>query len=275
MTWYTRLYNWVSDRDAGIPITASRMDAEFDGIATALNSLHSAVTDSEWVLELNTPQYVSATQFKVLGIDLTATYHVGRRVKIIHNSGGTTSYGTITAVSFSTDTTVTVQLDPGSSLTSAVTTVYYGLLSYTNPSYLSPRTAAMMYKSAALQSYLTASGLVVVTCDGSVFDTRSELNASPLQWTAKETGYYFVQGSVTANMASSGLATACIVRAGSAEIQASMPCSTSIQHYPVAALMSVTKGDILKLGFYATVNGTIQNIGGSAYDTSLTVHRIP
>ena len=62
---------------------------------------------------------------------------------------------------------------------------------------------------------------------------------------------------------------------GPKPIPAMGPCSTSIQHYPVAALMSVTKGDILKLGFYATVNGTIQNIGGSAYDTSLTVHRIP
>lgn len=37
---FSRLYNWVNDRDASVPITASRMDAEFDGIATALtNSL--------------------------------------------------------------------------------------------------------------------------------------------------------------------------------------------------------------------------------------------
>lgn len=35
---FSRVYNWVTDRDASVPITASRMDAEFDGIATALNN---------------------------------------------------------------------------------------------------------------------------------------------------------------------------------------------------------------------------------------------
>jgi hypothetical protein len=35
---FNRLYNWVDDRDASIPITASRMDAEQDGIATALTN---------------------------------------------------------------------------------------------------------------------------------------------------------------------------------------------------------------------------------------------
>jgi len=36
---FTRLYNWQDDRDAGIKIEAVRMDAEFDGIAAALNQV--------------------------------------------------------------------------------------------------------------------------------------------------------------------------------------------------------------------------------------------
>lgn len=35
---FSRLYNWVTDRNNTVKITASRMDAEFDGIATALST---------------------------------------------------------------------------------------------------------------------------------------------------------------------------------------------------------------------------------------------
>lgn len=35
---FSRLYNWLNDRDASIPITASRMDAEMDGFATGLSA---------------------------------------------------------------------------------------------------------------------------------------------------------------------------------------------------------------------------------------------
>ena len=33
----TRQYNWVNDKNASVPITASRMDTEFDNIITKLN----------------------------------------------------------------------------------------------------------------------------------------------------------------------------------------------------------------------------------------------
>lgn len=33
---FNRLYNWVTDRDAGTPIDATRMDAEMDGFATGI-----------------------------------------------------------------------------------------------------------------------------------------------------------------------------------------------------------------------------------------------
>lgn len=35
---FNRIYNWINDRIAGIPITDSRMEGEFDGIATGLSN---------------------------------------------------------------------------------------------------------------------------------------------------------------------------------------------------------------------------------------------
>lgn len=50
---FTRLYNWVTDRDASIKITASRMDAEMDGMATGLSN---AITkDGQTTITQNIP----------------------------------------------------------------------------------------------------------------------------------------------------------------------------------------------------------------------------
>jgi hypothetical protein len=59
------------------------------------------------------PVYVGATQFKIAGADVSAVYHVGRRVRAVGSSTGTI-YGYISVVAFSTDTTVTVVWDSGS-----------------------------------------------------------------------------------------------------------------------------------------------------------------
>jgi len=59
------------------------------------------------------PVYVSGTSFKVVGVDVTAYWHIGRRVKAV-GSGTGTIYGTITNSAFSSDTTLTVSWDSGS-----------------------------------------------------------------------------------------------------------------------------------------------------------------
>lgn len=38
MATYTRTYDWTDDRDASVPITASRVDTEMDGMVSALNN---------------------------------------------------------------------------------------------------------------------------------------------------------------------------------------------------------------------------------------------
>ncbi len=79
-----------------------------------------------------TPAYASGTSFTIAGADVTSAYHVGRRVKAVGSSTGTI-YGSITATSFSTNTTVTVSWDSGS-LSSESLTIYIGITSATNTS---------------------------------------------------------------------------------------------------------------------------------------------
>jgi len=50
---FSRLYNWVADRDASIKITASRMDAEMDGMATGLSTC--ITKDGQTTITANLP----------------------------------------------------------------------------------------------------------------------------------------------------------------------------------------------------------------------------
>ena len=66
--------------------------------------------DAQWADLGHVPTFVSASSFSI-PTDLTATYEVGRRIRIADSS---TLYGRITASVFSSVTTVTVALDSGS-----------------------------------------------------------------------------------------------------------------------------------------------------------------
>lgn len=57
--------------------------------------------------------YSSGTAFTIAGVNVTAVYHAGRRVRAV-GSGTGTIYGSISSSSFSTNTTVNVTWDSGS-----------------------------------------------------------------------------------------------------------------------------------------------------------------
>lgn len=59
---FTRIYNWVNDKANGFKITASRMDGEFDGIATGLSSC--ITKDGQTTLTGNIP----FANFKITGL---------------------------------------------------------------------------------------------------------------------------------------------------------------------------------------------------------------
>jgi len=52
---FVRLYNWVTDKGNSIPITASRMDAEMDGMATGLSNC--ITKDGQTIVTDNIPMY--------------------------------------------------------------------------------------------------------------------------------------------------------------------------------------------------------------------------
>ena len=79
---------------------------------------------SEWVLG-TAPTYISGTQFSITG-NQVGIYPQGRRVQLVMTAG--TLYGTVTASSFGTVTTVTAIMDSGS-IDSGLSQVSYALLS--------------------------------------------------------------------------------------------------------------------------------------------------
>lgn len=80
---------------------------------------------SQWQASSATPTYVSATSFTLAG-DQTTDFHVGRRVQATVTAG--TVYGIITSSTYSTSTTVVVQMDSGQSLDSGLTAVNLSIL---------------------------------------------------------------------------------------------------------------------------------------------------
>jgi hypothetical protein len=112
----------------------SNINNAFRGLAAEIREWYN---DSQWVIYGDgdgsfTITYASATSFTVSGVDVTSFYHVGRRVKAIATTPGTI-YGTISATTFSTNTTVTVTWDSGSLANEAVS-IYVAVLSKTNDS---------------------------------------------------------------------------------------------------------------------------------------------
>ncbi len=141
--------------------------------------------DSQWVIYGDgdngfTITYASATSFTVAGVDVTSFYHVGRRVKAIASTPGTI-FGTISATTFSTNTTVTVTWDSGSLANEAVV-IYVAALSKTNDSI--PElviTNAKVAAAAAIDATKIGGGLVSNTefafLDGVTSAIQTQLNA--------------------------------------------------------------------------------------------------
>ena len=102
-----------------------------NAIRALMKNTRDWFNDAQWIQYGDgdgaaTVAYASGTTFTIAGVDVRTIYTVGRRVKVIAATPGTI-YGTITAVAFSTNTTVTVAWDSGS-LSSETIDVYIGAL---------------------------------------------------------------------------------------------------------------------------------------------------
>ena len=108
-----------------------------NAIRALMKNTREWFNDSQWVEYGDgdgayTAAYGSATSFTINGVDVSAIYHEGRRVKVIDSAA--TLYGTISSSSFSSNTTVNVTWDSGSLTSGAISRVYIGALSKTNNS---------------------------------------------------------------------------------------------------------------------------------------------
>ena len=116
----------------GIDVNEGMLPSNLNNAIRALmKNTRDWYNDSQWVQYGDgsgaaTVAYASGTTFTIAGVDVRTIYTVGRRVKVIAATPGTI-YGTITAVAFSTNTTVTVVWDSGS-LSSEAIDVYIGAL---------------------------------------------------------------------------------------------------------------------------------------------------
>ena len=109
-----------------------------NAIRALMKNTREWYNDSQWVEYGDgdaafTAAYASGTSFTIAGVNVTAIYHTGRRIKLTASTPGTI-YGTISSSTFSTNTTINVTWDSGSLSSEAITNVYIGALSKTNSS---------------------------------------------------------------------------------------------------------------------------------------------
>ena len=123
----------------GISVAEGMLPSNLNNAIRALmKNTREWFNDSQWVEygdgdKAYVATYVSATSFTIDGVDVSAIYHEGRRIKLTASTPGTI-YGTISSSSFLTNTTINVTWDSGSLSNEAITNVYIGALSKTNNS---------------------------------------------------------------------------------------------------------------------------------------------
>ncbi len=153
----TTASNSVSVAEGMLP---SNINNAFRDLMADIRQFYNSV---EWIeygdgAGTYTPAYASSTSFTIAGVNVTSVYHVGRRVKVVASTPGTI-YGSITAVAFSTNTTVTVAWDSGSLSNESITSVHIGAISASNTSL--PETLAITGDYT-----LDVSGDIILDSDG-------------------------------------------------------------------------------------------------------------
>lgn len=129
---FSRLYNWVTDRDAGVKIQATRMDGEDDGFAAGINACLAKNGENAATANLNLGgfRYTNAGTPTALTDLSTALYakSAGASTSLV-TSGGTANAQTVTnSLSYTALTAGIVQwFIPGNANTGSCTLAVDGL----------------------------------------------------------------------------------------------------------------------------------------------------
>jgi hypothetical protein len=166
--------------------------------AVAVGQIQAIVSASatDWLVYSGSVAWVATNQFRVIGSNVVVAYHIGRRLKITHNTGASTSYATIIgSVLSGSDTIVTVLVDGGAVLVSTVTGIAASILEATNPAV--PRWSFVSLMPSGGGSQAITNGVYSVfgnaagNLDGFVqADYLSEFDLTTGTFTPKVSGYY-------------------------------------------------------------------------------------
>jgi hypothetical protein len=157
---FNRIYNWVTDKANGFKITASRMDGEFDGIATGLSQC--ITKDGQTTITANIP----LNNYKLTGAGngtaRTDVINVGQvqdnQFQYLGTTGGTADAYTLTPSPTITAYATTQQITAKISATNLTTTPYLQVSAIANPT-----TTAVIKKLSATKTEIAveASDLLI------------------------------------------------------------------------------------------------------------------
>jgi hypothetical protein len=157
---FNRIYNWVNDKANGFKITASRMDGEFDGIATGLSQC--ITKDGQTTITANIP----LNNYKLTGAGngtaRTDVINVGQvqdnQFQYLGTTGGTADAYTLTPSPSIDAYATTQQITAKISATNLTTTPYLQISGIANPA-----TTAVIKKLSATKTEIAveASDLLI------------------------------------------------------------------------------------------------------------------
>jgi hypothetical protein len=198
---FNRIYNWVNDKANGYKITASRMDGEFDGIATGLSNC--ITKDGQTTLTANIP----FSTYKLTGLGSgtarTDAINVGQvqdnQFLYLGTTSGSADAYTLTPSPAITAYTATQQFTAKISATNLTTTPYLQVSAIANPT-----TTAVIKKLSATKTEIAveASDLLI----NGIYDFKR--NSANDAWIVlnPEKAFYDLTNGVKATTTTQGVA---------------------------------------------------------------------
>lgn len=187
--WLTpnEAYNLILTEADGTTVIKS-----FDNVTgiPAGSSGGGGTLDGVWVI-VEGGTFLSPTSFLVTG-NQVANFVVGNRARLQLSTGYV--YGTVTGSSFSTNTTVTVQLDGGATLNASLDEAAYSLLIQNGRTI---DAGAVSYLSTGYSTAGTV-GKKLDDLDTDIVDTNTRIDALRKVWPSSGTGTYTITPSPSA-----------------------------------------------------------------------------
>jgi hypothetical protein len=151
---FNRIYNWVNDKANGFKITASRMDGEFDGIATGLSQC--ITKDGQTTITANIPLNNNKLTGVGNGTARTDVINVGQvqdnQFQYLGTTGGTADAYTLTPSPSIAAYATTQQITAKINATNLTTTPYLQVSAIANPA-----TTAVIKKLSATKTEISVS----------------------------------------------------------------------------------------------------------------------